>query len=239
MALIDNIAGFILKRAKIIYKKQLSLNAFHLSIHSENFLNVQYSPGYFLRLFIGRDTEGLSFRDKVRSYSVWNFDRSNECLDLAICTQGTGPGTAWVKKCEVGDEILYDWHSGKFLIDNSAKQYVFIGDLSALGHLYQINRNLSSGKDIHSIIYGKQEDEFFHDIDGSKPFRFYKFYEYPAQDIIDLFSSFKVNHNAMIYVGGDGKICSALNKYLKSELCFSQKQIKVKPFWSPGKKGLE
>ncbi|WP_264373561.1 hypothetical protein [Paenibacillus psychroresistens] len=43
----------------------------------------------------------------------------------------------------------------------------------------------------------------------------------------------------MLYVGGDGRVCVELHKHFKQTLNWSNQQIKSKPFWIPGKKGLE
>lgn len=43
----------------------------------------------------------------------------------------------------------------------------------------------------------------------------------------------------MVYIAGDSRVCVALNQYFRKELHWDGKLIKTKPFWNPGKKGLE
>jgi len=58
-------------------------------------------------------------------------------------------------------------------MDKTADSYLMIGDLSALSHLYVLNRNLPKPKHVESVIYNKHSTDFFEDIDGSRPFNFY------------------------------------------------------------------
>jgi NADPH-dependent ferric siderophore reductase len=47
------------------------------------------------------------------------------------------------------------------------------------------------------------------------------------------------SHNTVIYVAGNGEMCQLLYKHLKNQLGWNGKQVRVKPFWMQGKKGLE
>ena len=116
-----------------------------------------------------------------------------------------------------------------------------IGDLSALSHLYIINRNLADNKQIKSVIYSQNSNDFFADVDGSNPFDFHVMSENPSTEIIQKLNSIipEMKGDTMVYIAGDSRVCIALTNYFRKELNWSTKQIKTKPFWNPDKKGLE
>jgi NADPH-dependent ferric siderophore reductase len=240
MGLIDRIARRILEQATIVHKSKLSEAAYHIRIQSDKMKDANFLPGYFLRLGVGFGAD-TSLKDKVRSYTVWDIDKSKGTIDCAIATHSNGVGTDWINKCDVGGKVSFVWHKGKFLVDDSADSYLFIGDLSTLAHLYMINRSLSQGKRINGIIYSESQDEFFADIDGSLPFQFFEMPQNPYEQIL-----LKVKEivptmpgRKIVYIAGDSRVCLALNQYFRRKLNWDSQQIKTKPFWNPDKKGLE
>ncbi|NIJ45638.1 NADPH-dependent ferric siderophore reductase [Wenyingzhuangia heitensis] len=242
MGIIENILKkVVLQEATILEKTQLSSSVYKVKLQSKNITNTPFIPGSFLRLGIGIGKEDISFKDKIRSYSVWNINKKEGTLDLAIATHSNGIGAEWVKNCKIGELIYYKWKKGTFLVDNTADSYLMIGDLSALSHLYIINRSLASNKKVESIIYSQNKKDLFTDIDGTTPFNFYEMLQNPQEDILEKVKKItsKMNGKKMVYLAGDSRICLDLNQYFRKELQWDTKQIKTKPFWNPNKKGLE
>lgn len=241
MGIIDNLVKRFAEQGKIMQKSKLSETAYHICIQSENIKKVDFVPGYFLRLGVGIGVNEVSFKDKVRSYSIWDIDKSKGTIDLAIATHSNGIGADWIKKCETGEEISFVWKKGNFVLDNNADSYLMIGDLSTLSHLYIIHRNLSKDKKIESIVYSENLNALFADIDGTTPFSFYEMtqnsYEEIVRKVIEIVPD--MIGRKMVYIGGDSRICVGLNQFFRRELNWDTKQIKTKPFWNPLKKGLE
>lgn len=240
MGLLDTIVSRISHKGHIVHKAQLSAHAYHIRIQSDNFATAEYVPGYFLRVFCGYGQE-VSLGDKIRSYSVWNLNRESRSVDMAVCTHSDGPGTRWAQNARVGDTVYFSWHKGKFTADAGADGYLFIGDLSALAHLYEINRNLPAGKPRQGIIYAENQTDFFADINGQWPFALHVLPQNPIEALVQEINTLhpQLMSRSTVYIGGDSRVCVALNAYFKKELGWETRQIKNKPFWNPAKKGLE
>ncbi|AEL23825.1 SIP domain-containing protein [Cyclobacterium marinum] len=242
MGIIENIIKkVVLQEALIVDKTKLSEAVYKIRLKSDTFTKVDFVPGYFLRLGIGIGKEDLSMKDKIRSYSVWDLNIKEGFLDLAIATHSKGIGAQWVEKRQPGDQVYFKWKKGKFLVDHSADSYLMVGDLSALSHLYVIQRNLEKGKQIEGIIYSSNKKEMFSDTDKSKPFGFYEMPLNPQKEIIALIKEKveKMEGKKMVYIAGDSRICVQLNNFFRKELGWDSNQVKTKPFWNPQKKGLE
>lgn len=241
MGIVKNILKNLFKENTIVLKQRISESAYRIQVKGENIKTTDFTPGYFLRVGVGFNNDELSLHSSVRSYSVWDIDKINGTMDIAISIHSKGVGAKWIAKCKAGDTINYNWKKGNFILDNSADSYLFIGDLSALSHLYIIQRNLPKDKQIESIVYYQHRNELFDDIDDTKPFNFYEMQETPVNEIIERIKEIvpKMKGKKMVYIGGDSRVCVALNKYFRKELNWETKQIKTKPFWNPNKKGLE
>ncbi len=241
MGVFDTLLKGVLQEATIVHKSKLSRAAIHLRIQSEGIKDAAFVPGYFLRLAVGIGNDEVSIRDKRRSYSVWDINQSTGAIDLAIATQGEGIGTRWANNCKIGDRLFFGWHKGKFLVDEAADSYLMIGDLSTLGHLHKINRSLSRDKHIQGIFYSQDEQDLFPDLDGSTPFSFYGLPLNPVEYLIEKIKEKlpQMNGKKLVYIAGDSRVCVTLNRYFRKDLQWNSKQVKVKPFWHPQKKGLE
>lgn len=240
MGVLDNLVKRFSRKAVLIDKQQLTEHTFHLKIQGDDLKNLPYTPGEHLRVLVGVD-KGTSMQDKVRTYSVWQYDPANASMDLAVCTHSTGIGARWVREIALGDMLYFGGPKGKFTVDQSGDYYVFVGDPSALAHLYEINRHLEPSKPVISLIYGDTTSDLFADLTGEKPFTFYQLSQNPGSAVIEKLDAQLKNKSGkgILYVGGDGRLCVALNKHFRNELHWESRQIKTKPFWLPNKTGLE
>lgn len=185
MGIVKNILKNLFKENTIVHKQRISESAYWIKLKGENIKTADFKPGYFLRIGVGFDDDELSLHSSVRSYSVWDIDKTNGTLDIAIATHSKGVGAKWIEECKVGDTVRYNWKKGNFIVDDTADSYLFIGDLSALSHLYIIQRNLPENRQIESIVYCKHRDELYEDIDDTRPFVFYEMQENPVNEIIE------------------------------------------------------
>jgi NADPH-dependent ferric siderophore reductase len=241
MAILEAFMKRLLNKATVVYKAKITPAVHHIRIQSERIKKAAFVPGYFLRVAVGLDNGELSTKDKIRSYSVWDIDPEKGTIDLAVATDGNGPGAQWAMQCQVGDALYFAWHKGKFLVDDTADSYLMIGDLSALAHLYQINRSLGGNKTVKSIIYHHNTGHLFADIDGTTPFTFTQLPQNPTAALIEQITGLipRMGGEKMVYIAGDSRVCQALHGYLRRELQWAGSQLKVKPFWNPDKRGLE
>lgn len=240
MALLETIMKKIMDKGQITSKTRLTDSVYKIDITSDAIKTMDFMAGYFIRLGIGIGTNTNSKKDMVRSYSIWDINKDTNTISLSIATDSNGIGAQWVKNCNVGDTVYYKTKKGTFTLDTSADSYLMIGDLSALSHLYIINRSLEN-KPVESIIYNNTLSDLFEDVDGTKPFNFYKLEENATDSILEKLKEKlpNIKGKKMVYIAGDSRVCVALNHYFRKELHWDSKQIKTKPFWNPEKTGLE
>ena len=241
MAILKSILQKVLNKAIITDKRKISEAVYHIQIKGESIKNMDFVPGHFIRLAVGITDNNTSKKDMIRSYSIWDINKENGTMELAIATHSDGVGAKWAKNCSVGDVIHFKTKKGKFLVDKSADSYLMIGDLSALSHLYMISRHLPSDKKVQSLIYNENLEELYTDIAANIHFSFYELASNSQEAILAIIKDKlpELKGEKMVYIAGDSRVCVFLNQYFRIELNWDTKRIKTKPFWNPVKKGLE
>jgi len=228
-----------MNQATVIGKRQIAEKIFHYTLEG----NVNFTkllPGQHLRLLLFPNQKG-KLRNRVRTYSIWNYlhDGKKGYIDIAVCAHTDGPGSQWAELTEIGSQVLISNPLGKFTLDTSMPKHVFIGDMTALSHFYCFSRHLAPHQSMDGIIYGKDEKQLFPDFDGSLRFTFQKIANGTETTIVQRCRGLEIDHDTMVYIGGEGSLCVTLSNLFIKELGVPRKQLKVKPFWMPGKTGLE
>src|SRR5699024_5762206 len=147
-----------------------------------------------------------------------------------VCAHTNGPGSRWAKNIEVNSHVLISSPLGKFTLNSRKKKHVFIGDISALAHLYNFLQHLPPEHSLKGIIYGDDKNKLFSDFDGSQPFIFYQSTPRLKYLLLEYCRNLEVDKDTMIYIGGEGEIGVSLYKFFIKERKISRKQLKVKPF---------
>ncbi|WP_308637135.1 siderophore-interacting protein [Paenibacillus silvisoli] len=243
MGLIESLAKRVSQQAVIVQKQQVAAHTYRITLElPEHAKPLNYTPGEFLRVLVGLN-KPVKVSEMVRTYSVWSYDQAKRMIDIAVCTFSSGSGAAWAKQAKAGDTVHFTGPKGKFTVDDSGEQYILIGDISSLAHLYELNRHLSARKKkVHGIVYAQQEGDFFPDLNGETPLSFHILPEHPVQPLIERLEPIvqsAAGGKGIVYIGGDGRVCAELNAYFRTARHGGSWQVKSKPFWYPGKTGLE
>lgn len=239
MSILQSIINKTFRSAELIHKEQITPTTYHIRIKINGDILRNYIPGQQLRILVGLDNM-MSLSNLVRTYSIWYYDELTNEADLAVCTFSNGQGAKWVQNLGYGDTIYFRGPEGKFTLNTDADNHLFLGDISSLAHLYELNRHTGLSTKASGIIYSSSKDHHFDDIYPKRNFGFLESCANTLEDLIAEISWSGVRkENTAVYIAGETSICVGLHNYFKKELNFSPKQIKTKPFWHPDKKGLE
>ena len=238
MKIVNSIVSKAFQNALLIHKEKIANHTFHLRLKLSNpFVN--YKAGQQLRIFVGLDNV-MAFNDLIRTYSVWHYDAANLEVDIAVCTFSNGQGAKWATEINVGETVFFSGPKGKFIFDNSAGTYFFLGDISALAPMYEIARQINSNKTISGFIYATEQGDIFKDKFSDINFNFLTTSKNVIEQIIELVDNIEyVANNTIIYIAGETVFCKELNAYFRKTKMIETKRIFTKPFWHPDRKGLE
>ncbi|NCT73728.1 MAG: hypothetical protein GXC78_04310 [Chitinophagaceae bacterium] len=196
-----------IQSGSVLENKQIASHTFHLKIQSSDFIRMKYIAGFTADFFLGNPLVDLHCED--RKYSFWNYEPVYQVADFAICTFSNGKGAEWIQTLKKGDSVFFKPPEGKLLADNNAGNYLLIGDITSLSHLYEINRNLSISKNIFSFIYAQQKADLFPDIDNSFPLNHHIINSTPPDIVVKEISRCLPENldDTIAYIFGHPEIC--------------------------------
>ncbi|TGN24245.1 FAD-binding oxidoreductase [Empedobacter tilapiae] len=215
----------------VIHHAQIAKHIYHIKIQSMNLSKLKYVAGLTTEIYLSNPFSNT--KTLLRKFSVWNFEPVFNTIDFAINTYYNGESATWIKSVQLGDKVFFKEPKGELLLDDTATEYLLIGNITSLSYFYELNRAISISKNVYSLIFTNNTNQIFPDIDHSFPLNSYLLDSKSPDDIIKLLELHlpKLEDKAVVYVVGDSKEISLINKFLKNFFNHSILKIHSKSFW--------
>jgi NADPH-dependent ferric siderophore reductase len=190
---------------------------------------------------IGRDESAGTVRLSVdglltrRTYSIWDGDENG--LELCVLDPGDGPGSRWAREARPGQEIIFTKPEGK-LTPREALYHLFAGEETAAVAFAPMLRYLN-GSPVHVVIEV--------DTAGDRLPLGGVTWQYregtPAassKTLVDAVKTLELpTEPGVAYLAGEAKTIQAIKAHLVNDRGWPRRAVLTKPFWTPGKKGME
>jgi NADPH-dependent ferric siderophore reductase len=188
----------------------------------------EWTPGQQIRLSV----DGLLTR---RTYSIWDGDENG--LELCVLDHGDGPGSRWAREAKPGQKVIFTKPEGK-LTPREAPYHLFAGEETAAVAFAPMLRCLN-GAPVHAVIeVDSAEDRL--PLDGVT-------WQYregaPAassKTLVDAVKTLELpTEPGAAYLAGEARTIQAIKAHLVNDRGWPRRAVLTKPFWTPGKKGME
>ena len=188
---------------------------------------LEWTPGQHVRVA----ADGLLTR---RTYSVWDYDGS--ALELRVLEHGEGPGARWARAVRPGQEVVFGRPEGT-LVTRPSPYHVFAGEETAAVAFGAMLRALGDAPAYGVIEAGTPADRLPVDLT-------WRFREgAPAASSATLVEAVRAldlpDAPGTAYVAGEARTVQAVRDHLVRERGWPRRSVVTKPFWTPGKKGME
>jgi NADPH-dependent ferric siderophore reductase len=232
-------------RSTVIEIEQVAARMKRVRLAGPGVAKASWIPGQQVRVLVN-DLFSLAtvrgaFRDALRTYSVWDRDPGGATLDLCVLDHGDGPGARWTQRVAVGDEVAFSGPEGKFALRDGA-YHVFIGEETAQVAFGAMLRATGQDAPVYGALEVYEADRLslprgselsWSDRGGG-----------PAENSPTLLAAVRAlqlpDTPGVAYLAGEAKTCAAIRRHFIDERGWSAKtSLAVKPFWTPGKRGLE
>lgn len=249
--LLDPLVDLLFLRAEVTSTEQITPRTRAIRLAGPGVADLVWRPGQQIRIQ-AKDPQGQG-RDgmlggALRTYSIWSYDGRE--LELRVLDHGDGPGARWSRGLRLGDEVVFRKPEGKFVGVDSAPYHLFVGEETAAVAFGAIVRGLPSEAKIFGVI----------EVDGPQDqFALPRVGSGPGSDSGDLAWRFRDGASAadsatlvaairelslpaepgVAYVAGEARTCQAVRAHLVRERGWPRRSVLVKPFWAPGKRGME
>jgi NADPH-dependent ferric siderophore reductase len=176
----------------------------------------------------------------LRTYSVWSYDGRH--LQLCIYLHGDGPGARWAQAVRPGDRVQLLKPQGTFVARPSA-YHLFAGDETAsvaFGAIITGLHDNAPGVPTYAVIETDTPAEHL-DIPGSvvwvhrngRPAA-------SSSTLVDALAALDLPATpGTAYLAGEARTIQLLRAHLVRDRGWRRNDIVTKPFWTPGKTGME
>ncbi|MFI6348043.1 siderophore-interacting protein [Streptomyces sp. NPDC050560] len=235
------VLNLIFERGEVEFIQPLAKRMRRIRLTGPALKGLDYIPGQHIRLHVNDLFAPLTWRKGLlRTYSVWAYD--GEALDLCVLTHGgDGPGEQWAREAKAGQEVWLTKPEGSFVLRPDAGHHLFVGDETAAVPFGPMLRALPEGAGFDAVVEVDTPDDqiplpegvtWCHR-DGASAARSTSLVE--AVRRLDL----PGEGDRAAYVAGEALTVQAVRDHLVRERGWPRRSVLTKPFWTPGKRGMD
>ncbi|MEW9551510.1 siderophore-interacting protein [Nonomuraea sp. NPDC050783] len=228
----------VLVRGEVIEVEEVAPRMRRIRIGGEALAGLAWTPGQHVRVFIGG--EGL-LGGVLRTYSLWSYDPAWEALDLVgLDHGGDAPGAAWVRGAAPGQEVAFTRPEGGFVLRDGARYHLFAGEETAAVAFGAMLRALPPEAPAYGVVEAEGPGDHLvlpRELtqvcrDGA-----------PAAGSRVLVEAVRKldlpGGPGVAYLAGEARTIQAVRAHLVKERGWNRRDVVTKPFWTPGRRGLD
>jgi NADPH-dependent ferric siderophore reductase len=243
---LDSLLDLFFLRAQVTGVEQIAARTRLIRVSGPALQGLAWTVGQQVRVAVGAShgTQSLAAitRDGLRTYSIWSYDGT--VMELCVFDhEGTdGPGARWAAALSVGDRVVFSKPKGDFTLSASAPYHVFVGEETASVAFGAMLRVLPSTEPVYGVIEVASEAERLPLPRAEQLTWTYRGGASAASSASLTKAVGELNlptEPAVAYVAGEARTCQAVRDHLVRERGWPRRSVLVKPFWTPGKRGLE
>lgn len=207
-----------------------------------------WTPGQHIRLQVESLRESvlrLHPYPVLRTYSIYAADPDRGALDIVMVNhdgdpKGATPARRWAMAATVGDHVRMTRPQGKFVIRDDAPYHVFAGEETASVAFAAMLRSLPPTAEVYGVVEAATEADH---LPLARPLERVERGGAPAANPAVLADALRrlplPDHPGVAYLAGEARTVQALRQILITERGWKRNQVRTKPFWSPGRTGME
>ncbi|MEU6353963.1 siderophore-interacting protein [Streptomyces sp. NPDC047072] len=226
-ALLNPVLDLVTLRSTVTLAEPITARMRRLRVESEQLAGLDVRPGQQVRVLVS----GLT----LRTYSLWRYDPSG-AVELCVLDHSEGgPGAVWGRSVQVGEQVRLRRPEGTFTLRADAAHHVFVGEETA---------SVAFGAMLEALpdqarITGCVETESAAD---RLPLRHADRLDWLTRgggSLPDEIRKLAPEPGGIAYVAGEARTVQSVRQVLVRELGWDRRSVLTKPFWAPGKRGLE
>ena len=212
-----------------------------IRIEGDDVTRLTWVPGQQVRVHMSDLLDPHSWRrprDILRTYSIWRYDGGLELCGLDHDTGG--PGARWARETEVGQPVTFSRPEGSFVLQDDAPYHVFAGEETAAVAFGAMLAALPADTPAYPLLeVGTPADRLPLARDVPWLYRDGR----PAAASASLLEAARrlelPREPGAAYLAGEARTVQQLRRHFVAERGWPRQSVRTKPFWAPGKRGLD
>jgi NADPH-dependent ferric siderophore reductase len=217
-----------LVRAVVADVERVTPRMRRIRVTGESLRGLDWTPGQHVRVRVDEL--------RLRSYSVGDHV-DGEYLELCVLDHpGEGPGARWSRRIRCGQPVTFTRPTGRLVL-RDAPYHLFVGDETACVAFGAMLRALPASASAHATI---EVDGPGDQLSLSRTGQPHWIHRNAPGGIVGALRGLDLPvEPGVAYVAGEALTCRAVRRYLTAERAWPRTAVVVKPFWTPGKRGLD
>jgi NADPH-dependent ferric siderophore reductase len=226
-ALLNPVLDLLTLRATVTAAEPVTARMRRLRVEGDALAGLEVRPGQQVRVLVG----GLT----LRTYSVWHYDPSG-AVELRVLDHSEGgPGARWGKSVGVGDQVRLRKPEGTFTLRSDATHHVFVGEETASVAFGAMLAALPEDARISGCVETEAPDDRLPLPHADR----LNWLTRGATSLPDAVQRLAPEPGGIAYVAGEARTVQQVRQILVREAGWDRRSVLTKPFWAPGKRGLE
>jgi NADPH-dependent ferric siderophore reductase len=203
-----------------------------------------WQPGQHIRLQVaglGESLLRLHPHDALRTYSIYDADPDLGTLDIVMYDHGaesSTPARRWLNAAAVGNDVQFSRPQGGFVVRDAAPYHLFVGEDTASVAFAAMLRSLPTTAEVYGVVEATDAADHL-----DLPLQQVQRGEASAADSALLTDAIRAlelpDQPGIAYLAGEARTIQSLRKILVAERGWDRRSIRTKPFWTPGRTGME
>ena len=225
--LLNPVLDLVTLRGTVTAAEPVTARMRHLRIESDALAGLDVRPGQQVRVLVS----GLT----LRTYSVWRYDPSG-AVELRVLDHSEGgPGARWGKSVGVGEQVRLRKPEGTFTLRPDAAHHVFVGEETASVAFGAMLAALPEGAHVSGCVETESDGDRLPLAHSDR----LNWLTRGGTSLPDAVLDLAPEPGGIAYVAGEARAVQQVRQVLVRELGWDRRSVLTKPFWAPGKRGLE
>jgi len=222
------VLDLLMLRGTVTEAEPITARMRRLRIEGDQLAGLSVRPGRQVRVLVGG---GLT----RRTYSVWRYDPAGAVELCVLDHSGAGPGGRWGREVAVGEPVRLGRPEGSFTLRPEAAHHVFVGEETASVAFGAMLAALPEDARISGCV----ETESAVDRLPLKHSERLNWLTRGGTSLPDAVRRLAPAPGGIAYVAGEARTVQQVRQVLVREAGWDRRAVLTKPFWAPGKRGLE
>ncbi|GAA4979796.1 NADPH-dependent ferric siderophore reductase [Nonomuraea thailandensis] len=223
---------------EVVEAEQVTARMRRVRIGGESLSGLRWTPGQHVRLLVG---EGGPLGGVLRTYSIWRYDPDWEALDvIGFDHGGDSPGASWIRDVRAGQEISFTRPEGSFVVREEAPYHLFAGEETASVAFGAMLRALPEGAGVYGAVEAGSPDDHL-DLPGGLVRVCRGGASAAGSDVlVNAVRELELPDGpGVAYLAGEARTIQAVRAHLVGERGWQRRDVRTKPFWTPGRRGMD
>ncbi|GAA2124026.1 hypothetical protein GCM10009727_11080 [Actinomadura napierensis] len=208
---------------------------------------LEWKPGQHIRLHVVDITSARTWisgkaRDALRTYSVWDYDATSGVLELCVMDhEDAGPGARWARTVRPGEEVVFNKPEGSFVL-RPAPYHLFAGEETASVTFGAMLRAAGPDEPAYGAVEIAEPERRL-PLPRAEELSWCRRGDASAASseiLVDAVRRLDLPEEpGCAYVAGEARTVQAVRAHLVRERGWPRRSVLVKPYWTPGRRGMD